>query len=82
MKDRKWKKERRRVSGTWSRNFYTPNDVEKHTEIISVFQQKGRKYGDFESLNDVTSMRFKEGRRDDVLISGHLPVTTFVLPKL
>jgi len=38
-----WKKESRRASGTWSRNFYAPNDVEKHTEIMSVFQQKDRK---------------------------------------
>ena len=43
--------------GTWSCNFYAPNDVEKHIEIISVSEQKDRKQCDSESLNDVTSMR-------------------------
>jgi hypothetical protein len=45
------------VSSTGSRNFYAPNDVEKHTEIISVFELKVRKYCDSESLNDMVSMR-------------------------
>jgi len=40
---KEWKKESRRVSGTWSRNFYVPSHVEKHTEIISVLEQKDRK---------------------------------------
>jgi len=43
------------VSEIWFRKFYDPNDVGK--KIISAFEPNGSKLNNFDSLNEVTSMR-------------------------